>query len=213
MQGFLRDTPMQGLLADTEPGKVVVLLWNGSQAKYWQGESQKRQVINYQIISDSGRQKAVVEGSEQKWQHRLCAKQHFGPSEERGRRSGMARTCLHPHHPGTVHPGGKNLLWKCQKLLCVHVEEIQSRSKAVIAASSTNVSQKMYISPRGWCLYFTVDTVDRDTAKCFTSGFFHLLICLEVVTSVLMDVYVFILIANVLCELIAVDAKEGVWII
>lgn len=41
-------------------------------------------------------------------------------------------------------------------------------------------------------------------------GFFFLLSCLEVVISILMDVYAFILIANILCGLIAVDAKEGV---
>lgn len=40
-----------------------------------------------------------------------------------------------------------------------------------------------------------------------------MLICIEVVISVLMDVSAFILIANIFCELIAVDAKEGVWII
>lgn len=40
-----------------------------------------------------------------------------------------------------------------------------------------------------------------------------LLICLEVVILLLMDVNAFILIANILCGLIAVDAKEGVRII
>lgn len=44
----------------------------------------------------------------------------------------------------------------------------------------------------------------------FYLSVFYLLVCLEVVISVLVGVYAFILIANILCALIAVDAKEGV---
>lgn len=46
----------------------MVLFWNDARSKYWQEESNQKKKnpmqLIYQIISDSGWQKAVVEGSE-----------------------------------------------------------------------------------------------------------------------------------------------------
>lgn len=215
MQGFLRDTSVQDLLAEAEPGKVVVLFWNDTQPKYWREESRKKHVINlpnyfrfWMTESSGGRFRTRVAAQA------LCQTTFWTLwGTQKAARDGRS---LPIPAPSRYCPSWEqNLLWKCQ---CVRVEEEEEgHSKAEIAACSTDTSQTIYISCGGWrwCLYFT-ESSERGWqrySKMFYLSVFYLLVCLEVVISVLVGVYAFILIANILCALIAVDAKEGVWII
>lgn len=155
MQGFLRDTSVPDLLAEAEPGKVVVLFWNDAQPKYWREESRKKHVINlpnyfrfWMTESSGGRFRTRVAAQA------LCQTTFWTLwGTQKAARDGRS---LPIPAPSRYCPSWEqNLLWKCQ---CVRVEEEEEgHSKAEIAACSTDTSQTIYISCGGrrWCVYFT----------------------------------------------------------